>query len=490
MKVITPQFNSAHYVAPYSHNRLTIHDRRQSAMSGCSSSPEARTRQDYAATVVNTAGVSQAPGSAGAWTSAQPTLQDNDAKHLLSYPPTQPNLPPLSEALHGLDSDTVVPVTGPSSVKVEQPAISTVNPIVPSPTLYQTPAAYLEIQPPAPVNVYSSQTPFVSDTARMSTPQGRDSSPHAMVPTDPNAAAAAVATANFGRRVTYPFVPPLETNTGLMMANSIPRAETGSSPLGSTAYHHGGLASAGATVPIQGMPRVTAVGYMDSLVLQQQHPVHAPYPLPSQSSGQQSLEIPSVGWPSQNGGFSTVSESGGSHCNGKVYSFVPLSGVNTKKRPRRRFDEIERLYVCSWGDCEKSYGTLNHLNAHVNMQKHGPKRLPAEFKELRKAWRRHKKAEEEAAKQAAVAFQQQQQTQSQTQAHLALCDPVLSHMHPTHALAMHPMTAAVTAASISQHQPAHLPHPHIHPNHTHHHTSVQPYPSQSQHHHHHHPMGF
>ncbi|OAQ30710.1 hypothetical protein K457DRAFT_48722, partial [Linnemannia elongata AG-77] len=78
----------------------------------------------------------------------------------------------------------------------------------------------------------------------------------------------------------------------------------------------------------------------------------------------------------------------------KIYSFVPISGVNSKKRPRRRFDEIERLYVCNWADCEKSYGTLNHLNAHVTMQKHGPKRNPAEFKELRKAWRRQKKAEE------------------------------------------------------------------------------------------------
>ena len=39
-------------------------------------------------------------------------------------------------------------------------------------------------------------------------------------------------------------------------------------------------------------------------------------------------------------------------------------------------------------------GTLNHLNAHCSMQKHGPKRLPAEFKEIRKAWRQRKKAEE------------------------------------------------------------------------------------------------
>ena len=51
-------------------------------------------------------------------------------------------------------------------------------------------------------------------------------------------------------------------------------------------------------------------------------------------------------------------------------------GPSSKKRPRRRYDEIERLYGCGWNGCEKSYGTLNHLNAHVAMQKHGEKRLP------------------------------------------------------------------------------------------------------------------
>jgi len=60
----------------------------------------------------------------------------------------------------------------------------------------------------------------------------------------------------------------------------------------------------------------------------------------------------------------------------KTYSFVALPGNAVKKRPRRRYDEIERLYLCSWPDCNKSYGTLNHLNAHVTMQKHGPKRNP------------------------------------------------------------------------------------------------------------------
>lgn len=58
-------------------------------------------------------------------------------------------------------------------------------------------------------------------------------------------------------------------------------------------------------------------------------------------------------------------------------TFVPIGGPVPKKRPRRRFDEIERLYRCGWNGCEKSYGTLNHLNAHVAMQKHGDKRLPS-----------------------------------------------------------------------------------------------------------------
>lgn len=66
----------------------------------------------------------------------------------------------------------------------------------------------------------------------------------------------------------------------------------------------------------------------------------------------------------------------GSSSNSKTYSFVSLPGNAVKKRPRRRYDEIERLYQCSWPDCTKAYGTLNHLNAHVTMQKHGAKRSP------------------------------------------------------------------------------------------------------------------
>ncbi|KIJ20837.1 hypothetical protein PAXINDRAFT_106590 [Paxillus involutus ATCC 200175] len=81
--------------------------------------------------------------------------------------------------------------------------------------------------------------------------------------------------------------------------------------------------------------------------------------------------------------------------NSKQYSFVALPGNAVKKRPRRRYDEIERLYRCSWPGCAETYGTLNHLNAHVTMRKHGSKRSPNEFKELRKQWRKAKKEEAE-----------------------------------------------------------------------------------------------
>ncbi|CAK7268007.1 C2H2 finger domain transcription factor con7 [Sporothrix epigloea] len=78
----------------------------------------------------------------------------------------------------------------------------------------------------------------------------------------------------------------------------------------------------------------------------------------------------------------------------QVYSFVPIPGAQQHKRPRRRYEEIERMYKCGWKGCEKGYGTLNHLNAHVTMQSHGSKRTPEEFKEIRKEWKARKKEEE------------------------------------------------------------------------------------------------
>lgn len=65
------------------------------------------------------------------------------------------------------------------------------------------------------------------------------------------------------------------------------------------------------------------------------------------------------------------------------------------KRRRRRYEEIERLYVCGYQGCDKAYGTLNHLNIHVDMQAHGVRRKPEEFKNLRKQWRQWKVLKED-----------------------------------------------------------------------------------------------
>ncbi|PWW75455.1 hypothetical protein C7212DRAFT_352349 [Tuber magnatum] len=89
-----------------------------------------------------------------------------------------------------------------------------------------------------------------------------------------------------------------------------------------------------------------------------------------------------------------ISDQQPQHPLSQVYSFVPIPGAQQHKRPRRRYEEIERMYKCGWHGCEKAYGTLNHLNAHVTMQSHGIKRTPEEFKEIRKEWKARKKQEE------------------------------------------------------------------------------------------------
>ncbi|KAK8164969.1 transcriptional regulator [Phyllosticta citrichinensis] len=103
---------------------------------------------------------------------------------------------------------------------------------------------------------------------------------------------------------------------------------------------------------------------------------------------------------------------GGGHPLSTVYSFVPIPGAQQHKRPRRRYEEIERMYKCGWNGCEKAYGTLNHLNAHVTMQSHGQKRTPEEFKEIRKEWKAKKK-EEEAQRKADEERRRQQEARSQ-----------------------------------------------------------------------------
>ncbi|KAI1795689.1 hypothetical protein LXA43DRAFT_991732 [Ganoderma leucocontextum] len=110
---------------------------------------------------------------------------------------------------------------------------------------------------------------------------------------------------------------------------------------------------------------------------------------------------PQQGTPGQARGGLTPCPAGNN--SSKTYSFMNLSAssVNSRKyRPRRRHDEIMRSYRCSWPSCDKGYDTLSHLNEHVKMKKHGPKRLSTEpeFKKLRKKRAEEKKAAEAAEK--------------------------------------------------------------------------------------------
>ncbi|CAO3563974.1 unnamed protein product [Mortierella alpina] len=491
-------------------SRPSIHERRQSLMVGqhqqqqqqhqqqqkqqqhqsghMPQSPDLQSRAEYPVPGVNSSSLSEdittavssidlSHASTAAWDPSQPQAQDAQSQHANSIGGSSApfHLPPLSEALHR--NSQCSPLAQPQQVMSNMDNNNSSNSMLTAtpPVGYYTQMPLGDVPPQRVSSMYSVQEQFGSnDPSKMpSSNLVRHGSPvHAMVSTNSN-----VNVQGYGRRVTYPFVPSIDTSSGLMMTSLTSPENSGSSPLMANPFAHGGMVGVN-SVPVQGMVRSSPlVGYMDAMTLQQHpqsHPSQGPYP----HSLHQSMP-PHHSTPQQQAGSAWLPKGAMTGVDdgqngGKVYSFVPLSGVNTKKRPRRRFDEIERLYVCNWADCEKSYGTLNHLNAHVNMQKHGPKRHPSEFKELRKAWRKHKKAEEEAAKQAA-AFHQQQ-----TQGQLQMCDPLLTNMQP-HPLAMHPM---------SHHQPHQLPHPHAHPNQHQHLSQGQAQQQHPYHHHHHHPMGF
>lgn len=57
--------------------------------------------------------------------------------------------------------------------------------------------------------------------------------------------------------------------------------------------------------------------------------------------------------------------------------FLPAStesDAEPRRRKRRRWDEIDRKYACNFEGCTRAYGSLSHLNDHVSLQSHGPKR--------------------------------------------------------------------------------------------------------------------
>ncbi|GAA5906191.1 hypothetical protein JCM6882_006072 [Rhodosporidiobolus microsporus] len=164
--------------------------------------------------------------------------------------------------------------------------------------------------------------------------------------------------------------------------------------------------------PVYARPVTAAAAY--PTVLDHAAPpgmVHPLLPAPGLTAGTAilppgaTLLDPHSSRPSSSGGPPSLNASRRSSGGGggsKSLNFVPQAGQATK-RPRRRYDEIERLYGCDYPGCTKAYGTLNHLNSHKTMQKHGPKSTPAQFKEMRKAWRERKKAEAAASARARAA---------------------------------------------------------------------------------------
>ncbi|TLD06786.1 hypothetical protein E2P81_ATG10659, partial [Venturia nashicola] len=152
----------------------------------------------------------------------------------------------------------------------------------------------------------------------------------------------------------------------------------------------------------------------------QQYAAHPMYARPEWAPGQYPQPMQYGHSPSTSGGAPPAMVAHhiprpppGGHPLSTVYSFVPIPGAQQHKRPRRRYEEIERMYKCGWNGCEKAYGTLNHLNAHVTMQSHGSKRTPEEFKEIRKEWKAKKKEEENARKQEDERHRQEAQRQGQ-----------------------------------------------------------------------------
>lgn len=213
---------------------------------------------------------------------------------------------------------------------------------------------------------FSPQTPERSETRSSSI--GYQTVPPTTTTTTNNAATATAVTTVPSQphyrksvdyqRAMYPPPPPTDTNRRYMTSDDayymMPPQPTHHQP--GTLSHY---------APPSGPPIVPSSA--DMSVYSVPHPysrshLHPNYHLPSPPTSVIDNVMMANHHHMMNGGITNNSQ--------KVFSFVPLPGLNQKKRPRRKFHEVERLYQCNYQDCTKSYGTLNHLNAHVSMQRH------------------------------------------------------------------------------------------------------------------------
>lgn len=59
---------------------------------------------------------------------------------------------------------------------------------------------------------------------------------------------------------------------------------------------------------------------------------------------------------------------------------------NKRIRPRRRPDEMERLYACREKGCTKAYESISHLNTHIKRKGHGRPLTKSDFTAVKKLY--------------------------------------------------------------------------------------------------------
>ncbi|KAF9329928.1 hypothetical protein BGZ91_000344, partial [Linnemannia elongata] len=309
-KSLPTQFNTTQYMAPgtyagghhpYAPSVQPAIHRRPSLMVGQQkhhayphSPPDSRTRTDYPAQLSDN---THQPAMDLSHSPVQPGLQDSHGRHGSLDSTAQHHLPPLTETLQRIDHGSPRSRPQPSTTSIDGTISSSYYPQIPLPGA-----------PAVGSNVPVNQA--------------------------------------YSRRVTYPFVPSIDTSSGLLMNSLTSPENSGSSPLIGSPFTHSSVVSANA-VPVHGMVRSSPlIGYMDAMTLQssshthpaQMSPHNGSYPPSLQQVTGAQQQPQGAGWFADTGLDGVDNGQGGN----KIYSFVPISGVNSKKRPRRRFDEIER----------------------------------------------------------------------------------------------------------------------------------------------------
>lgn len=54
-----------------------------------------------------------------------------------------------------------------------------------------------------------------------------------------------------------------------------------------------------------------------------------------------------------------------------LYLFDRELPIKKPKRKRKTPGQVDRIFECHYQDCDKSYGSLHHLNTHKKNKNHG-----------------------------------------------------------------------------------------------------------------------